>query len=98
MQLMTEKKEIIRTRIEKIVKELMQSEDWFQKYIVTEEIINELLNSVQKFLTEEQFNQRTDDELRESFRAIMSSIAMAESFKELTPEQVAIFDEAIKRK
>ncbi len=98
MQLITEKKDIIITRIEKIVKELMQSEELFQEYLNQEDMVNYLLKSVKTYFTEEQFNLKTDAELKESFDKIMIRIAMSESFKELTPEQVAIFDEAIKRK
>ena len=98
MQLMTEKKGIIITRIEKIVKELMQYEELFQEYLNQEDMVNYLLKSVKTYLTEEQFNNKTDEELKEIFDKIMMRMAISESFKDLTPEQIAIFDEAIKRK
>ena len=60
MQLMTEKNDIIITRIEKIVKELMQSEDCFQEYLEQEKMTEYLFNWVKEYFTEEQFNHKTD--------------------------------------
>ena len=100
MQLISvkQKQETMLTRIERIVTDLMLSDQWLQENLNQSETVKDLCNIVQNNLTEEQFHNQSDEELREAFDRIMAAEIAGKMLDDLTPEQIAIFDEAIKRK
>jgi len=90
--------ESIKTRIEKIVAILMEERPLFKEELNPEEMIQELCNLFQQNLPIDEFNSMEDQELKKHCSGIMVLKAVAGTLNELTPEQIAIFDEMIKRK
>ncbi|WP_071189509.1 hypothetical protein [Trichormus sp. NMC-1] len=85
-------------RIEKIVTILMEERPLFKEELNPREIVEHLYHIVQQNLTKEQFNNLSDDKLKENCSFVMSTEIMSGMLDDLTPEQIAIFDEAVKRK
>jgi hypothetical protein len=85
-------------RIEKIVAILMEERPLFKEELNPREMVKHLYNIVQNNLTKEQFNNLSDEKLKENCSFVMSTEIMSGMLDDLTPEQVAIFDEAVKRK
>ncbi|HLO87318.1 MAG TPA: hypothetical protein VK203_20255 [Nostocaceae cyanobacterium] len=92
-----EQKHIV-DRISKIVATLMAERPFFREELNESEMIEHLFNLVKNNLTVEDFNDTDDEELKEHCSFVMVTEAAAGMLNELTPEQIAIFDEAIKRK
>lgn len=86
------------TRIEKTVSILRSERPLFKEELNQAEMIEHLFKLYQKNLAIDEFNSMTDQELKENCSFILSTELMSGMLKELTPEQLAIFDEAIKRK
>jgi hypothetical protein len=85
-------------RIEKVVAILMEERPLFKEELNPREMVKHLCNIVQNNLTKEQFNNLSDEKLKENCSFVMSTEIMSGMLDNLTPEQVAIFDEAVKRK
>jgi hypothetical protein len=85
-------------RIEKIVAILMEERPLFKEELNAKEIIQELCHLFQKNLPIDEFNNMQDQDLKARCSGIMVTEAVAGTLNELTPEQIAIFDEMIKRK
>jgi hypothetical protein len=85
-------------RIEKIVAILMEERPLFKEELNPTEMVELLCTLFETNLPIEQFNTMTDQDLRKRCSMIMVTEAVAGTLNELTPEQMAIFDEAIKRK
>ncbi|MFM7406368.1 MAG: hypothetical protein ACKO3K_06820 [Cuspidothrix sp.] len=90
--------ESMKTRIEKIVNILMEERPLFKEELNPEEITQHLCNVVQHNLTNEQFHQLSDEKLKEHSSFVMSTQMLSGLLDDLTPEQIALFDEAVKRK
>ncbi|MDB9453433.1 hypothetical protein PN478_07205 [Dolichospermum circinale CS-534/05] len=90
--------ESMKTRIEKIVAILMEERPLFKEELNAEEMIQHLCNLFQQNLPIDEFNSMEDQELKKHCSGIMVLEAVAGTLNELTPEQIAIFDEMIKRK
>lgn len=85
-------------RIEQVVSILMEERPLFKEELNQSEMIEDLLKLFQENLPFEKFNTMSDQELKKHCSLIMVTEAVAETLNELTPEQMAIFDEVIKRK
>ncbi|MGI0481407.1 hypothetical protein ACN4EE_11515 [Geminocystis sp. CENA526] len=92
------KQEVIVKRIEEIVSILMLERPLFKEELNYSEIVTHLVNIVQKNLTNEQFNSMSNDKLKENCSFVMATEILGKIGEEFTPEQMAIFDDAIKRK
>ncbi|MFN6154317.1 hypothetical protein [Anabaena sp. AL09] len=85
-------------RIEKIVAILMEERPLFKEELNPTEMVELLSTLFETNLPIEEFNTMSDQELKKHCSCIMVTEAVAGTLNELTPEQMAIFDEAIKRK
>lgn len=92
------KQEVMMKRIEDIVSILMEEEPIFKEDIDYGKIVEELVTSFEKHLSIEEFNTMSDEELKEHCSFIMATEMFAKIGEEFTPEQMAIFEDAIKRK
>ena len=92
------KQESILKRIEEFVSILMEERPIFKEDLDYTEMVKLLVNLIQENLTFEDFNQMPDTILKEHCRGIMSIEILSKIGENFTPEQMAIFDEAIKRK
>jgi hypothetical protein len=85
-------------RIEHIVSILMEEDPLFKEDLNYPEMIKLLVNLAQENLTFEDFNSMQDTELKEHCSFVMATEILSKIGQDFTPEQMAIFDEAIKRK
>ena len=85
-------------RIEKIVDILMEERPLFKEELNPTEMIELLCKLFENNLPIEEFNSMEDQELKNRCSGIMVTEAVAGTLNELTPEEIAIFDEMIKRK
>ncbi len=92
------KKESITKRIEQIVSILMEERPLFKEELNYSEMVQHLANLFEKNLPFEEFNSLSDQELKKHCSAILSTELIAGMLDNLTSEQMAIFDESIKRK
>jgi hypothetical protein len=98
MLLTANQQEFMKTRIKKVVDILMEERPLFKEELNAEEMVEELCNLFQQNLPVEEFNSMDDQDLKARCSGIMVTEAVAGILNELTPEQLAIFDEMIKRK
>ena len=92
------RQESMMKRIEQVVSILMEERPLFKEELNQSEMIKELFKLFQENLPFEKFNTMSDQELKKHCSLIMVTEAVAGTLNELTPEQMAIFDEVIKRK
>jgi len=85
-------------RIEQVVAILMEERPLFKENLDYAETVNHLVHGFQENLPLEEFNTMSEAELKENCGFIMATKILSKIGQELTPEQMAIFDEAIKRK
>lgn len=85
-------------RIENIVSILMEERPIFKEDLDYSEMVKLLVNLAQENLTFEDFNSMPDTELKENCSFVMATEILSKIGQDFTPEQMAIFDEAIKRK
>ncbi|GCL34973.1 hypothetical protein SR1949_00650 [Sphaerospermopsis reniformis] len=85
-------------RVEKVVSILMEENPIFKEDLNYAAIVKHILKIVQENLTPERFNNMSDEKLKENCDFVMSTEVLSKIGEDLTPEQMAIFDEAIKRK
>ena len=85
-------------RIEDIVSILMEERPLFKEDLDYAEMVKHLTKVFQKNLSVEEFNATSDDELKEHSSGIMAIRLLGKIGDEFTPEQMAIFEDAIKRK
>jgi hypothetical protein len=91
-------KESMINRIEKIVAILMEERPLFKEELDAEKMIQHLCNIFQKNLSIGEFNLMEDQDLKNRCSGILSVEMLSGLLDDLTPEQIAIFDEAVKRK
>ena len=91
-------RESIVKRIESVVSLLIEESTLFKEELNYEEIVKYLIDIAKENLTYEQFNDISDNELKEICSFIMTTEILSKIGQEFTPEQIAIFDKAIKRK
>lgn len=92
------KLEPIVKRIENIVAILMEENPLFKEDLNYVEMVQLLVNLVQENLTFEEFNCMSDPELKKHCARVMSIEILSKIGQDFTPEQMAIFEDAIKRK
>jgi len=92
------KQDAMMKRIKNIVSILMDERPLFKEDLDYEKTVEELVASFQRNKSLEEFNQISDEELKDFSSSIMSLNLLAKVGESFTPEQMAIFDEAIKRK
>ena len=85
-------------RIENIVSILMEEHPLFKEDLNYAEIVQHLVKLFQKNLPFDEFNSMSNDELKEHCSGIMAIQILAKIGEDFTPEEMAIFDEAVKRK
>ena len=85
-------------RIEQVVSILMEDRPFFKEELNYSEIVKHLVELFKKNLPFEEFNTMSEAELKEHCSFIMSTEILLKIGGDFTPEQMAIFDEAIKRK
>ena len=85
-------------RIEQVVAILMAERPLFKEDLDYAEMVNHLAKLFQQNLPIEEFNTMSEQELKKHCSAIMVTEAVAGTLNELSPKQLTIFDEIIKRK
>ena len=85
-------------RIEQLVSILMEERPLFKEDLNYSEMVKLLVKLFEKNLPFEEFNTMSDQELKEHCSFIMATEIFTKIGEDFTPEQMAIFDEAIKRK
>ncbi|NER23956.1 MAG: hypothetical protein F6J86_47130 [Symploca sp. SIO1B1] len=85
-------------RIEQVVTILMEERPLFKEELNYSEMVHHLAKLFQQNLPIEEFNTMSEQELKGHCSTIMVTEAVAGTLNELSPEQLAIFDDAIKRK
>jgi hypothetical protein len=98
MLLTDSQKDLMTKRIQPIVSFLMEEEPLFREDLDYESIVQELTQVFEENLSFEEFNTLSDTELKKRCSAIMSTELLSSIGKEWTPEQMAIFDDAVRRK
>ncbi|WP_017302959.1 hypothetical protein [Spirulina subsalsa] len=89
---------LILKRIEQVVSVLMEEDPIFKQDIDYVKIVEHLVDLVENNLTDEQFNNMSNEKLKDNCSFVMSTELLSKIGQDLTPEQMAILDEAIKRK
>lgn len=92
------KQEAIVKRIEKVVSILMAERPLFREELDYSEMVQQLAKLFQNNLPFEEFNAMSDEQLKKHCSVIMVTEAVAGTLNELTHEEIAIFDQVIKRK
>ncbi|NER23106.1 MAG: hypothetical protein F6J86_10450 [Symploca sp. SIO1B1] len=85
-------------RIEQMVTLLMEERPLFKEDLDYSEMVDDLAQVFQKNLTVEEFNTMSEKDLKERCSGIMSINLLSTIGSSFTPEEMAIFDDAIKRK
>ncbi|NET74535.1 MAG: hypothetical protein F6K62_27660 [Sphaerospermopsis sp. SIO1G2] len=70
----------------------------FKEDLNYREIVKHIFKIVQEHLTLDKFNNMSDEKLKDNCSFVMSTEVLGKIGAELTPEQMTIFDDAIKRK
>ena len=85
-------------RIEQVVTLLMEERPFFKEELDYPEIVNHLAKVFQQNLSSAEFDTIVESDLKERCSRIMVTEAVAGTLNKLSPERLAIFEEAIKRK
>ena len=85
-------------RIEQVVSLLMEERPFFKEELDCSEIVKHLVKLFQKNLPFDDFNTMSETELKEHCSFIMATEILSKIGGDFTPEEMAIFDEEIKRK
>ena len=91
-------RESIIKRIEPIIGILMEERPLFKEELNYSEMVQDLSKIFAENLSFEEFSSISDEDLKKRCSIILVTEAVAGTLNELTPEQIAIFDEAITRK
>jgi hypothetical protein len=92
------KQESILKRIEQVVSVIMEERPIFKEDLDYSEIVAYLIKLFQKNLPFEEFNAMSNEELKEHCSFIMATELLGKIGEDFTSEQMAIFEDAIKRK
>lgn len=76
----------------------MKERPFFKEKLNYSEMVKHLFNLVQENLSFEEFNTISEAELKEHCSFVMATKVLSKIGENFTTEQMAIFDEAIKRK
>ncbi len=91
-------RESIIKRIEPVITILMEEQSLFKEELNYSEMVQHLSKLFAENLSFEEFIAISDESLKKRCSGIMSTELIAGMLNDLTPEEMAIFDEAIKRK
>ncbi|MGI0479309.1 hypothetical protein ACN4EE_00815 [Geminocystis sp. CENA526] len=92
------KQESMVKKIENIVTILRSERPIFKKYLDYEKIVQGLVTVFQENLSFEEFNNVSEESLKNRCSKMMSVELLATIGDDFTPEEMAIFEDAIKRK
>jgi hypothetical protein len=92
------RQELIVKRIENIVSILMEERPLFKEDINYSEIVANLAEVFEKLLSFEEFNSISEESLKKRCDKMIAVQLLAKIGEEFTSEQMAIFEDAIKRK
>ncbi len=91
-------RESIMKRIEPVISSLMEERPLFKEDLDYDKMVQHLADIFMKNLTIEEFTTISDEDLKKRCSGIMSIEIVSKIGEDLTPEQMEIFDEAIRRK
>lgn len=91
-------KELMVKRIEQVVSTIMAEDPLFARDLDRQIIIDHLVEIFAKNFSEDRFSQISFESLKKRCSSIMALQVLAKIGEDFTPEQMAIFDSAIKRK
>jgi hypothetical protein len=97
MQEIARERDIAIARLSKIVDKLIQGNSLYQEKLEKQEIIQHLVNLLDKF-SPEFINALSDGELTNRIDSILVIEAVSGTLNDLTPEQIEMFDAAVERK
>ena len=97
MQEVLDKRYIAIARLSKIVDKLIQDNSLYQERLDKQEIIQHLVNLLDRF-SPEFINALSDGELTDRIDSILVIEAVSGTLNDLTPEQIEMFDAAVKRR
>ncbi|QLE40980.1 hypothetical protein FD723_11305 [Nostoc sp. C052] len=97
MQEVSEKRDIAIARLSKIVDKLIQNNNLYQERLDKQEIIQHLVNLLDKF-SPEFINALSERELTDRIDSILVIEAVSGTLNDLTPEQIEMFDAAVERR
>jgi hypothetical protein len=92
------KQESILKRIEQVVSVIMEQSPIYKEDLDYTETVQDLVKIFKENFSFEEFNSISDESLKNRCIKMMSVQLLATIGEDFTPEQMAIFDEAIKRK
>lgn len=90
----SQEKDIFLVRISLIVNRLIDSNSFYQEKLDKNEIVPDLVNLFKQFSPEE-FATIADEDLTRRINRILTLEAVAGTLNDLTPEQMAMFDDAV---
>ena len=85
-------------RIEKVVSALMEEDTLFKEHLDYSEMVQNLRKVFEENLSLDKFNNLSDASFKKRCSSIMSVNVLAKIGENLTPEEIAFFEDAIKRK
>ncbi|MCW5317022.1 hypothetical protein GTQ43_25340 [Nostoc sp. KVJ3] len=97
MQEIARERDIAIARLSKIVDKLIQGNSLYQERLDKQEIIQHLVNLLDKF-PPEFINALSDGELTDRIDSILVIEAVSGTLNDLTPEQIEMFDAAVERR
>ncbi|MEH2371348.1 hypothetical protein [Nostoc sp.] len=97
MQEVSGKRDIAIARLSKIVDKLIQYNSLYQERLDKQEIIQHLVNLLDKF-SPEFINALSEGELTDRIDSILVIEAVSGTLNDLTPEQIEMFDAAVERR
>ncbi|MDB9310589.1 hypothetical protein PN471_18565 [Aphanizomenon sp. CS-733/32] len=92
------KQESIIKRIENVVAILMEEDPLFKEDINYAQTVQNLVKVFKENFSWEKFNQISEESLKNRCDKMMAVQLLAKIGEDLTPEEMAIFEDAIKRK
>jgi len=92
------KQESMVKRIENIVSILMDEDSLFKEDLNYVETVQNLVKVFKENFSLEKFNQISEESLKNRCNKMMAVQLLAKIGEDFTPEQMAIFEDAIKRK
>jgi ABC-type transporter MlaC component len=92
------RQELMLKRIEEVVSILMEERPLFKEDLDYSKMVQHLVKVFQRNLPFEEFNTLPDAELKDICSFIMATEILSKIGEDFTPEQMATFEDAIKRK
>ncbi|WP_017305914.1 hypothetical protein [Spirulina subsalsa] len=90
--------ELMLKKLEQVVSALMEERPVFKEALDYGETLQDLLDAFQRNLSFEEFNALSDEQLKKHSRGIMALRLLGAIGDSFTPEQMAIFEDAVRRK